>query len=177
MIVDLVRNDLSRVCSPGTVHVPSLFGIESYASVHQMVSTVRGTLRPDAHPVEVIRAMFPAGSMTGAPKAAHDGNSRPARRRSARRVLGSDRLPVACRHSRPIRGHPYHGRDGFSRRVRRRWCDHGAVGSGRGIHRDPGEAASSQRVLAEATRHEIARNPTAAEPETQPLSPLTAAQT
>ncbi|WP_068279672.1 aminodeoxychorismate synthase component I [Aldersonia kunmingensis] len=68
MIVDLVRNDLSRVCSPGTVHVPSLFGIESYASVHQMVFTVRGALRPDAHPVDAIRAMFPAGSMTAAPK-------------------------------------------------------------------------------------------------------------
>ncbi|MBD0324024.1 MAG: aminodeoxychorismate synthase component I, partial [Aldersonia sp.] len=68
MIVDLVRNDLSRVCTPGTVHVPSMFGIESYASVHQMVSTVRGSLRADVHPVDAIRAMFPAGSMTGAPK-------------------------------------------------------------------------------------------------------------
>ncbi|MHA4848328.1 aminodeoxychorismate synthase component I [Rhodococcus sp. MSC1_016] len=68
MIVDLVRNDLSRVCAPGTVHVPILFGIETYASVHQMVSTVRGVLRTDVHVIDAIRALFPAGSMTGAPK-------------------------------------------------------------------------------------------------------------
>ncbi|SEC94435.1 aminodeoxychorismate synthase component I [Rhodococcus koreensis] len=68
MIVDLVRNDLSKVCEQGTVHVPILFGIETFTSVHQMVSTVRGSLRRDATVVDAIRALFPAGSMTGAPK-------------------------------------------------------------------------------------------------------------
>lgn len=68
MIVDLLRNDLSRVCRPGTVRVPHLFEIESYPTVWQMTSTVTGTLDPGAGPIEVLRALFPSGSITGAPK-------------------------------------------------------------------------------------------------------------
>ena len=68
MVVDLVRNDLSKICIPGSVRVEELYGIYSFPQVHQMISSIKGELAPGTHWVEAIRATFPMGSMTGAPK-------------------------------------------------------------------------------------------------------------
>lgn len=68
MIVDLVRNDLSKVAKPGTVQVQNLCKVHAFEQVHQMISTITATMRDDVHPVDAIRASFPMGSMTGAPK-------------------------------------------------------------------------------------------------------------
>lgn len=68
MVVDLVRNDLSKVCQDSSVRVEELFGIYTFPQVHQMISTVRGELKPGTSFSEIIKATFPMGSMTGAPK-------------------------------------------------------------------------------------------------------------
>jgi anthranilate synthase component 1 len=68
MLIDLERNDLGRVCEPGSIHVDELMSVESYAHVHHIVSNVRGRLRDGVTPGEVLRAVFPGGTITGCPK-------------------------------------------------------------------------------------------------------------
>lgn len=68
MIVDLMRNDLARISRAGSVHVADLFYVESYPTVHQMTSTITATLKPETDTITVLEALFPCGSITGAPK-------------------------------------------------------------------------------------------------------------
>jgi len=68
MIVDLLRNDLGRSCRPGSIHVEQLFELQSFATVHHLVSSIRGELRDDIHVLDALKNCFPGGSITGAPK-------------------------------------------------------------------------------------------------------------
>jgi len=160
MIVDLVRNDFGRVCETGSVHVPELQVIERYATVWQMVSTVRGRVRAGVDPFDVVRATFPPGSMTGAPK------------RAALRIL--DRLE-------PVQRGPYAGalgwfdaRGTFSLSVVIRTAivadGYAHVHAGGGIVADSDadaewrEAGDKARVLLECLAEAVATGPRTVEP-------------
>ena len=106
MLIDLERNDLGRLCEAGSVRVDEFMAVESYAHVHHIVSNVSGTLRADVEPGDVIRALFPGGTITGCPKVRCMAVDRGTRRCCTRRLYRCDGLPCGRWQSRPQYPHP-----------------------------------------------------------------------
>ena len=111
MIVDLLRNDLGRVCEVGTVDVAKLMDVESYATVHQMVSTIRGLLRDDVDLVDCVRADVPGRLDDRRPEDARDGDHRGLEGGARGVYSGAIGYFALQRHGRPQHRHPHARRD------------------------------------------------------------------
>ena len=109
MLVDLGRNDLGRVCEYGSVEVETFMAVETYSHLMHIVSSVAGRLRPDVGPMDALRAILPAGTLSGAPEGARDADHRRARAGQARRLRRRGRLPLLHGRARHLHLHP-HGR-------------------------------------------------------------------
>ncbi|KAG0234714.1 hypothetical protein BGW41_001034 [Actinomortierella wolfii] len=132
MIVDLIRNDLAHVCASHSVRVPYLMRVESYETVHQLVTTVRGELRPGVNGAQAIKACFPPGSMTGAPKLRSvqllDELERHQRRGVYSGCLGYIGFSALERHSRKdANGHANESSDHEEEEIVRTGCDMSVV--------------------------------------------------
>jgi para-aminobenzoate synthetase / 4-amino-4-deoxychorismate lyase len=142
MIVDLLRNDLGRICETGSVRVPRLFGVERYRTVWQMTSSVEGTLRGDVGLTGILGALFPCGSVTGAPKIST---------MELIAALESSPREVYCGAIGVIRPG---GDMAFNVPIRTLWLDHGRgraeYGTGGGIVWDSTAAAEYEELLAKA---------------------------
>lgn len=142
MIVDLLRNDIARLCEPGSVSVPRLFDVETYPTVHQMTSTVTGTLRPDISAESLLRALFPCGSITGAPKI-----------RATEAILSLEREPRGI-YTGSIGWFAPDGSAEFNVAIRTLdWpvgADSARYGIGSGVVADSGEASEWRECLAKA---------------------------
>jgi para-aminobenzoate synthetase/4-amino-4-deoxychorismate lyase len=150
MIVDLLRNDLSRVSKPGTVKVPALFAVETYPTVHQMTSTITAELAEDLGPVDVIEAIFPCGSITGAPKI-----------RAMEIIAGLERTPRAI-YTGSIGGVAPDGEAGFNVAIRTLTIKAGEsramMGLGSGIVADSIAAGEWRECLAKGAFVETGRS-------------------
>ncbi len=124
MIVDVLRNDLGRVCRPGSVRVPRLCRLERTAAVQHLVSTVTGVLAPERDAFDLLAAAFPGGSITGRPQDPGDGDPRRARARPARPVHRRHRLDRARRGDADEHRHPDVRRRRPAPDPARRWRDH-----------------------------------------------------
>ena len=153
MIVDLIRNDLSRIAQAGSVEVSDLFKVETYPTLHTMVSTVTAQKRKDAGVADVLRALFPCGSVTGAPKI---------RAMEILRELETSPRGAYCGaigHFAPAPNNQFSARFNVAIRTLTVWGDEGELGIGGGVVQDSRVASEYAECLLKAQFFEAARKP------------------